>query len=195
MLSSPSIIETVADRIEAWGIEHLVVDPVMVAKSGDRLLQFDAIETLKLRLLPLAKIVTPNIAEAEAIAGRSIQTDDDAKYAAAAIGDLGPSYVVLKGGHREGAPVDLIFDGRLFIELSADRVATANTHGTGCTFSAAIAAYLARGLEPMEAIREAKSFITNALRASYRIGAGHSPVNHFFGVEISAAPDFASERG
>jgi hydroxymethylpyrimidine/phosphomethylpyrimidine kinase len=194
MLSSASIIESVADRIEAWGIEQLVVDPVMVAKSGDRLLQFDAIETLKHRLLPLAKIVTPNIAEAEAFAGVSIQTDDDARSAAAVIGDLGPRYVVLKGGHRDGTPIDLVFDGRLFIELSADRVETVNTHGTGCTFSAAIAAYLARGLEPMEAIREAKSFITNALRASYRIGDGHSPVNHFFGVKLAVAPDITLGR-
>jgi hydroxymethylpyrimidine/phosphomethylpyrimidine kinase len=195
MLSSQSIIETVADRIEAWGIEQLVVDPVMVAKSGDRLLQVDAIETLKHRLLPLAKIVTPNIAEAEAIVGCSIQTDDDARNAAVAIGEFGPRYVVLKGGHRDGAPVDLVFDGKLFIELSADRVETANTHGTGCTFSAAMAAYLARGLEPVEAIREAKCFITYALRASYRIGDGHSPVNHFFGFALSVAPDIALERG
>jgi hydroxymethylpyrimidine/phosphomethylpyrimidine kinase len=195
MLSSPSIIETVADRIEAWGIEHLVVDPVMVAKSGDRLLQVEAIDALKRRLLPLAKIVTPNIAEAEVIAGRSIQNDDDAKSAAAAIGDLGPHYVVLKGGHRDGEPIDLVFDGDLFIELSAERIETTNTHGTGCTFSAAIAAYLARGVEPIEAIREAKLFVTSALRASYRIGDGHSPVNHFFGVAPSVAPDIALERG
>jgi len=194
MLSSSSTIETVADRIEAWGIEPLVVDPVMVAKSGDRLLQVDAIDALKRRLLPLAKIVTPNIAEAEVISGRSIQNDDDAKIAAAAIGDFGPRYVVLKGGHRDGDPIDLVFDGDLFIELSADRVETTNTHGTGCTFSAAIAAYLARGVEPIEAIREAKIFVTSALRASYAIGVGHSPVNHFFGVAPSIAPDIALER-
>jgi hydroxymethylpyrimidine/phosphomethylpyrimidine kinase len=194
MLSSSSIIETVADRIEAWGIGKLVVDPVMVAKSGDRLLQFDAIEALKIRLLPLALIVTPNIPEAEVLAGRPIETDEDARAAAAAIVELGPRYVVLKGGHRSGPPVDLILNGDLFLELPSERIATPNTHGTGCTFSAAITAHLARGREPIEAIREAKSFVTNALRASYRIGDGHSPVNHFFGVGTLAAPGAAMEN-
>jgi hydroxymethylpyrimidine/phosphomethylpyrimidine kinase len=194
MLSSPSIIETVADRIEAWGVERLVVDPVMVAKSGDRLLQLEAIEALKLRMLPLAMVVTPNIPEAEVLSGRTIQNEDDARVAASEIGQLGPRYVVLKGGHRSGPAVDVIFDGQLFVELSADRIDTENTHGTGCTFSAAIAAFLARGVEPIEAIREAKQFITNALRASYRIGEGHSPVNHFFGIDFSSAPDVVLER-
>jgi hydroxymethylpyrimidine/phosphomethylpyrimidine kinase len=194
MLSSPSIIETVADRLEAWGIDRLVVDPVMVAKSGDRLLQLDAIESLVNRLLPLALIVTPNIPEAEVLFGRSIETEEDAKLAAAQISKFGPRYVVLKGGHRTGPPVDMVFDGELFIELTTERVETANTHGTGCTFSAAITAYLARGLDPIEAIREAKIFTTNALRASYRIGEGHSPVNHFFGPQPTDVPGVALER-
>jgi hydroxymethylpyrimidine/phosphomethylpyrimidine kinase len=193
MLSSPSIIETVADRIEAWGVEKLVVDPVMVAKSGDRLLQIDAIDALKSRLLPLALVVTPNIPEAEVLAGLSIQSERDARAAAAAIAKLGPRYVVLKGGHWSGPPLDLIFEGDLFIELPGERIVTTNTHGTGCTFSAAVAAYLARGLQPIDAIREAKTFVTGALRASYRIGDGHSPVNHFFGVGALGAPNVAME--
>jgi len=193
MLSSPSIIETVADRIEAWGISNFVVDPVMVAKSGDRLLQVDAISALRSKLLPLALIVTPNIPEAEVLSGRTITNDDDAKAAAAAISELGPRFVVIKGGHRAGAPVDLVYDGACYLEFEYDRVETENTHGTGCTFSAAIAAYLAREYNAIEAISEAKKFVTEALRASYRIGDGHSPVNHFFSFAPVPARDPALE--
>jgi hydroxymethylpyrimidine/phosphomethylpyrimidine kinase len=181
MLSSASIIETVADRLEAWGVDKLVVDPVMVAKSGDRLLQVDAIEALKRRLLPLALVITPNIPEAEVLSGRLIQTDEDVKLAAASIAELGPRYVVIKGGHRSGPPIDVVFDGTYYLEFANERIETENTHGTGCTYSAAIAAHLARGLTPIESINEAKIFVHEALRASYRVGSGHSPVNHFFG--------------
>jgi hydroxymethylpyrimidine/phosphomethylpyrimidine kinase len=181
MLSSASIIETVADRLEAWGVDKLVVDPVMVAKSGDRLLQVDAIEALKRRLLPLALVITPNIPEAEVLRGRLIQTDEDVKLAAASIAELGPRYVVIKGGHRSGPPIDVVFDGTYYLEFANERIETENTHGTGCTYSAAIAAHLARGLTPIESINEAKIFVHEALRASYRVGSGHSPVNHFFG--------------
>ena len=195
MLSNPIIVENVADRLEAWGVSKLVVDPVMVAKGGARLLQPEAITALTRFLLPISLIVTPNIPEAEVLAGRSILTDDDAREAARAIAATGPRFVIIKGGHREGPPTDIVFDGRGFIEIEGERIDTRNTHGTGCTFSAAITAYLARGVEPIEAIREAKVFVTSALRASYRIGDGHSPVNHFFGVAPSVAPDIALERG
>ncbi|MFL5761765.1 MAG: bifunctional hydroxymethylpyrimidine kinase/phosphomethylpyrimidine kinase [Thermomicrobiales bacterium] len=194
MLSSLSIIETVADRLEAWGIGKLVVDPVMVAKSGDRLLQVSAIESLKRRLMPLALVTTPNIPEAEVLTGKSIDSDDDVKAAAASIADLGPRFVVIKGGHRNGAPVDVVFDGSYYLEFEHERIQTENTHGTGCTYSAAIAAHLARGLSPIEAINEAKQFVSEALRASYRIGEGHSPVNHFFGMARSPVPDPALEE-
>ncbi len=183
MLSSRSIIENVADRLEAWGIPHLVVDPVMVAKGGARLLQPSAVEALKGTLLPLAGVVTPNIPEAEVLAGFPILTDDDARRAAVAIRALGPRFVVVKGGHRDGPPEDLVYDGERFIRFSTDRVETQNTHGTGCTFAAAIAALLARGVPPLEAIAGAKAFVTRALRASYAIGSGHSPVNHAFATE------------
>ena len=182
MLSSASIVETVADRLEAWGLAKLVVDPVMIAKSGDVLLQQAAIEALKTRLLPLALVVTPNIPEAEELAGRLIHTDADLRATAETIAALGPRWVVIKGGHRRDAPIDLVFDGETFTELPAERIETNNTHGTGCTFSAAITAYLARGLPPGDAIGEAKRFITGALQASFQIGAGHSPVNHFFAI-------------
>ena len=182
MLSGASIIDAVADRLEAWGIENLVVDPVMISKTGDALLQANAVRSLVTKLLPLALIVTPNLHEAEVLSKRQITSDDDVKSAANAIHALGPRYVVIKGGHRDGPPTDLVFDGQHYVEFSADRVDTTNTHGTGCTFSAAIAAYLALGLGPLESIRLAKEYLTGALRASYSIGAGHSPVNHFHNV-------------
>jgi hydroxymethylpyrimidine/phosphomethylpyrimidine kinase len=185
MLSSASIIATVADRLEAWGVTTLVVDPVMVAKSGDRLLQADAVATLRSTLLPLALIVTPNLPEAEVLSGLTIHTVEDARRAAAAIAGLGPRYVVVKGGHRRDAPIDIVFDGRDYVDLPADRIETTNTHGTGCTFSAAIAAHLARGAAPLEAIAAAKAFVSEALRTSYRIGNGHSPVNHFHAVRVA----------
>ncbi len=180
MLSSPTIIEVVADRLDAWGVSKLVVDPVMVAKSGDRLLQLNAEDALKSFLLPIAHVVTPNIPEAEVLVGRRITSDGEARDAARAIAEMGCAYVVVKGGHRDGDPVDLVYDGSTFVELPSERIYTSNTHGTGCTFSAAIAAYLAGGAETLDAIVQAKTFITDALRHSYAIGSGHSPVNHFY---------------
>jgi hydroxymethylpyrimidine/phosphomethylpyrimidine kinase len=180
MLSSTSIIDVVSDRIDAWGITNVVVDPVMVAKSGDALLHPTAVRALVKQLLPLALVVTPNIPEAEVIAKTRIETDEDAERAARVIGELGPKYVVIKGGHRAGdEATDLLFDGSTIERLSAPWTETRNTHGTGCTFSAAIAAFLARGQGAPDAIRNAKLFLTEALVHSYAIGAGHSPVNHF----------------
>ena len=180
MLSSASIIEVVADRIDAWGISHVVVDPVMVAKSGDALLHPTAVRSLIKHLLPLALVVTPNLAEAEVIAKMRIETDSDAERAARIIGEMGPRYVVIKGGHRGGEEAtDLVYDGTACARMSAPWVQTANTHGTGCTFSAAIAAYLARGETAPESIRNAKLYLSQALVHSYAVGAGHSPVNHF----------------
>ena len=184
MLSAASIVEAVVDRLEAWGPTNLVVDPVMVSKSGHTLLQDNAVRALATKLLPLALIVTPNVFEAQILARQSITTLVDAESAARAIHKLGPSIVVVKGGHLEGAEaVDVVFDGSAFSHLAADWVDTENTHGTGCTFSSAIAAQLALGVEPMAAIGLAKAYLTAALRASYRIGSGHSPVNHHFAFD------------
>ena len=146
MLSSASIIEVVADRLEAWGITNVVVDPVMVAKSGDALLQPNAVRSLVKQLLPLALVVTPNIPEAEVLARGTIETDDDAERGGPDHRrSWGPATSSIKGGHRGGDDaIDLVFDGIPFERLSAPWIETANTHGTGCTFSAAIAAYLAR---------------------------------------------------
>lgn len=183
MLSSASIVDCVADRIQAWGIERLVVDPVMVAKSGDALLQPKAVRTVAKELLPLALVVTPNIPEAEVLSGRSISRPADEEEAARAIHALGPRFVVIKGGHREGGPaVDVIYDGSGFERIESERINTQNTHGTGCTFSAAITANLALGHSPMIAIALAKQYLTEALRASFRVGSGHSPVNHFHAI-------------
>jgi hydroxymethylpyrimidine/phosphomethylpyrimidine kinase len=179
MLSSASLVRTVADRLEAWGVERLVVDPVMVAKSGDRLLAESAVAAVTEHLLPLALVVTPNLPEAEVLAGRGIATEGELREAARAIAALGPRIVVITGGHQAGSPDDLVFDGAAFTVLPGERVQTANTHGTGCTFSAAITAGLALGRPPFEAIAEAKRYVTEALRTSYPIGGGHSPVNHF----------------
>lgn len=182
MLSSSSIISVVAERIEAWGIDKFVVDPVMVAKSGDYLLQPEAVNALKGLLAPLALVITPNIPEAEVLSGIPVTDSESAQAAARRIHELGPKYVVIKGGHREGPPVDLVFDGTDLVELESDRIETDNTHGTGCTFSAAITAGLARGESPLAAIHGAKAYLTEALKASYSIGGGHSPVNHFHAI-------------
>jgi hydroxymethylpyrimidine/phosphomethylpyrimidine kinase len=192
MLSSAEIVENVADRLEAWGVTRLVVDPVMVAKSGQHLLQPAAVDALRTHLLPLALVVTPNIAEAETLSGRSIASVEDAREAARAIAALGAHYVVVKGGHLAGDPTDLVFDGEDFHQLFAHRVETTNTHGTGCTFAAAITARLAHGADPIAAIADAKEYVTDALAASYAIGDGHSPVNHLYAFHRAQAAHAAA---
>ena len=178
MLSSAQIIATVADRVRHWRLERLVVDPVMVAKSGDRLLREDAIQALIHDLLPLALVLTPNIPEAEVLLGRAIGTEDEIRHAARDILDLGPRAVVMKGGHRTGDATDILYDGRAFHAFEAERVDTPNTHGTGCTFSAAIAAGLARGEDVLDAVEAAKHYVHEAIRRSRPLGSGHGPVAH-----------------
>jgi hydroxymethylpyrimidine/phosphomethylpyrimidine kinase len=179
MLSSPPIIETVAERIRHWRL-RVVVDPVMVAKGGDPLLQPEAVDTLRGVLLPLAEVITPNLPEAEVLTGRTLTTLEAMRDAARAIHALGARHVVVKGGHRAAEPVDVYFDGQRFIELRGARIETLHTHGTGCTFSAAIAALLARGLSMEDAVRGAKDYITEAIRHAPGIGHGHGPVGHFW---------------
>jgi hydroxymethylpyrimidine/phosphomethylpyrimidine kinase len=182
MLSSAPIIEAVAERLRHWDVTTLVVDPVMVAKGGDKLLRDDAVTALKERLLPLALVVTPNLPEAEVLVGRKIVTWDDTQEAAREIFSWGVANVVIKGGHREEDKMatDLLFDGRGFREFTAPRVQTQNTHGTGCTFASAIAATLAKGDSVTNAVASAKAFVTKALQDSYPIGHGHGPVHHFY---------------
>ncbi len=177
MLASPEIIEAVAAGVLDHGISRLVVDPVMVAKGGAKLLRDEAVDALRTRLLPLAAVITPNLPEAEVLLGRAITTLEERRAAARDLRALGPRAVVVKGGHSEGAPVDVLCDGSELVELPGERIATANTHGSGCAFSAAIAAGLARGLSTRQAVVEAKAFITGAIRESLELGAGHGPVN------------------
>lgn len=179
MLSSPAIIEEVARCVSRWNL-RLVVDPVMVAKSGDPLLQPEAVTTLSTALLPLAEVVTPNLYEAEVLTGQRIETLDDMHKAAQVIYALGPRHVVVKGGHRVADPVDVYFDGERFVELRGERILTRHTHGTGCTFSAAIAAFIARGLPMDAAVAGAKNYITEAIRHAPGLGSGHGPVEHFW---------------
>ena len=179
MLSSAEIIEA---AVEAHGIDLLVVDPVMVAKGGARLLRDDAVGVLRSRLLPLAAVLTPNIPEAEVLLGRSIATLDDRRAAARDLLALGPRAVIVKGGHAEGDAIDVYWDGTELVELIATRIETANTHGSGCAFSAAIAARLAAGRAPIDAVRDAKQFITNAIEFALELGHGHGPVNPMFGA-------------
>ncbi|HHY47263.1 MAG TPA: bifunctional hydroxymethylpyrimidine kinase/phosphomethylpyrimidine kinase [Firmicutes bacterium] len=183
MLANSAIIEAVADSVKRHSIPNLVIDPVMVSKSRVPLLEENARHTLIRQLLPLATVVTPNIPEAEAILGTNITTADEARLAARRLKDLGPEWVVVKGGHlvhESEYSVDIAFNGEEFIELSAQRCETANTHGTGCTFSSAIAAYLALGLEVPEALFKAKDYITWAIANSLSLGHGHGPTNHFY---------------
>ncbi len=182
MLSSAAIIEVVAEGVRKHRIEKLVVDPVMVAKSGDTLLRPEAVSALRELLLPLALVVTPNIPEAEVLAGAALDTDEQLRDAAKAIHAMGPKAVVIKGGHRSGDADDLLYDGQEFHTLHAKRVDTPHTHGTGCTFSAAIAANLAKGLAVPEAVAEAKRYLTGAIEHAYAIGGGHSPVHHFYAL-------------
>ena len=181
MLATAQIIDTVAKKLDEHHIDQLVVDPVMVAKGGSLLLRQDAVETLRTKLIPKALIVTPNVPEAEVLTNRRIASVADAKQAAREIvHDLSARIAVVKGGHLEGSALDVYYDGRSFHELVAERIATTSTHGTGCTLSAAIAAYLARRLGPLEAVKRAKQYLTKALLNAYPIGSGHGPLNHLY---------------
>ena len=183
MLSSAAIIEAVSAALQDHGITNLVVDPVMVAKGGARLLHHDAIAALYTYLLPLAAVVTPNIPEAEVLLGRSLSTLEDRRQAARDLVALGPRAAVVKGGHSDSDATDVYWDGREMVELPGRRFDTKNTHGSGCAFSAAIAAGLAKGKEPLEAVRAAKVFISGAIENSLELGRGHGPVNPHFGSD------------
>ena len=199
MLFSAEIIRTVADKFREHRWERVVVDPVMVAKSKVPLLQEEAVEALKKELLPLALVVTPNIPEAEALTGMTIRTLEDRKEAARRIAALGARHVVLKGGHEEDSEesVDLLYDGRSFLALAAPRIRTSNTHGTGCTFAAAIAAELAKGREVEEAVRTAKRYVHCAIERGIYIGhSGFGPTNHWaYRRRCAERPDGASGGG
>lgn len=183
MLGTAEVVATVAAALRRHGVRRLVVDPVMVSKSGHHLLSPDAVATLKREILPLAEIITPNLPEAEVLLnGTPIHTLADMRAAARALHQLGPRIVMLKGGHLDGPEsIDVIDDGTTQVELRAARIPTKNTHGTGCTLSAAIAALLPQHADPIDAIRAAKTYLTAAIAASDQlcVGSGHGPVHHF----------------
>ena len=179
MLANARIIRTVADKIREHRIQRLVVDPVMVAKGGHVLLRPDAVRTLRTHLFPLATVVTPNLPEAQALTGVEGTGAHAIEEMAKRIVEMGARSVVVKGGHRRGAATDIFYDGVVFHQFPGKRIRTKNTHGTGCTYSAALTCGLARE-KPLEtAVAEAKDFITQAIRQAFSIGAGHSPVHHF----------------
>jgi hydroxymethylpyrimidine/phosphomethylpyrimidine kinase len=178
MLAQKDILQVVIDKIREHGITKLVVDPVMVAKGGALLVRGDVMEILKKQLLPLAYVVTPNIPEAEVLTGKTINTKEDMEESARYIHQMGAKHVVIKGGHMDGDALDVFFDGRNFHEFYAQRIDTPNTHGTGCTFSAALATGLGQGKDVLEAVSMAKNYITDAIRHSLNLGAGHGPTNH-----------------
>ncbi|NMD42707.1 MAG: bifunctional hydroxymethylpyrimidine kinase/phosphomethylpyrimidine kinase [Firmicutes bacterium] len=187
MIHSPDIIRTVAAKLQHYRAPNIVLDPVMIAKSGDRLLQEEAVQALTKLLLPLAAVITPNLPEAAVLLGRPRPPEnlEEMEQAARELSRLGPAAVLLKGGHLEGArSPDLLYqrqEERVTL-LDGSRVPTANTHGTGCTLSSAIAAGLARGLDLAAAVHRAKEYLTGALQkgAAYRLGSGHGPVHHFW---------------
>lgn len=189
-LASAAIVDTIADAIRILRLPAPVVDPVMVSSSGARLLDLQGEQMMRDRLLPLARIVTPNIPEAEVLSGLTIDGPAAMRVAARAIRRTGARAVVIKGGHpfmREAGAataqatksIDLFYDGRSFTELSGARISGGGAHGTGCAFAAAIAAWLARGVELEAAVRRAKSFVTRALRSGLTLGAGRTVLDHF----------------
>ena len=178
MLANAEVVETVAEGISRWKLPNLVVDPVMVAKSGHALLDPEAVEVLKQRLLPLAMVLTPNLPEAEALLGEAVTSQLEA---AQALAELGPRCVVVKGGHGEGEEaVDVLFDRETgqHASFGSPRLDATHTHGTGCTFAAAIAAGLAQGRGVSEAVERAKRFVTEAIASARPLGHGHGTVNH-----------------
>src|SRR6266853_2036802 len=176
MLSSADIIEVVATAIAHFNIRNLVVDPVMVAKGGARLLLDDAVDALRRRLIPLAAVVTPNLPETEVLLGRPVRTIDERRQAARDLVGLGARAAVVKGGHADDQlAIDHYFDGAQLVELHSPRIDTTNTHGSGCVFSATIAAALAKGSDPLAAVHEAKEFITGAIERALEVGRGHGP--------------------
>jgi hydroxymethylpyrimidine/phosphomethylpyrimidine kinase len=185
MLATSAIVEAVAATIEALDLPSVVVDPVMIAKSGDRLIDNEAVAALRSELLPRARVITPNVPEAEVLSGIRVDSLDAAREAARRIKALGPAAVVLKGGHLPGdEAIDLLYDGRTFEEFRAPRIDTRHTHGTGCTFASAIAAQLALGHPLVRAVHLAKDYITGAIRHGLAIGRGQGPVDHFWRLRL-----------
>ena len=179
MLANGEIIEVVARKIKQYRVRKVVVDPVMVAKSGDLLLRKEAQDRLIKRLIPLATVITPNLPEASALTGMNVRSTEEMMKAARRIHQMGAKNVVVKGGHLRGTAIDILYDGKRYHEIEEERIETSNTHGTGCTFASAIATLLAKGSPVPDAVRGAKTFITLAIRAGLKLGKGVGPTNPF----------------
>jgi len=184
MVAGLVLVETIANALKTVNLPYVVLDPVMISKSGYSLLEKDAIDAMVKKLFPLCEVVTPNIPEAEALTGKKINSKDKMKAAAEAILKLGPQKVIVKGGHLgTDFAVDIVYDGLTFKELQSKRIKTVNTHGSGCTFSSAIAANMAKGIDFFDSAVNAKEYITKAIKYSLNIGQGHGPLNHFFDLK------------
>jgi len=179
MLANSEIVEVVARKIREYGVKKVVVDPVMVAKSGDPLLRKDAQDALIKKLIPLAMVVTPNLPEASVLSGFRVNSIEEMRKAALRVYELGAKHVVVKGGHLKGMAIDVLYDGKRYVEIEGKRVETKNTHGTGCTFASAIATLLARGETVSDAVKKAKAFITTAIQFGLPLGKGAGPTNPF----------------
>ena len=198
MLSSTKIIKIVADRATHYNVKFLIIDPVMVAKSGDSLLKAEAISTLISEIVPLAYIITPNLHEAQILTRIEINNIEEVQESAIKIFEKGARNVLIKGGHLPDVKksIDILYDGKKFIEFSSPRISTHNTHGTGCTFASAIAAELAKGQDIINAVHIAKAYLTNAIQKAddLHIGKGHGPTDHSQGSEVKANLDIVSVR-
>ncbi|MFX1303086.1 MAG: bifunctional hydroxymethylpyrimidine kinase/phosphomethylpyrimidine kinase [Promethearchaeota archaeon] len=198
MLSNSEIIQVVADRASYYNVELLIVDPVMVAKSGDPLLKAKANSTLISKLVPLAHIITPNLHEAYVLTGIEISNINEVQQSAIKIFEMGAKNVVVKGGHLQdiNESIDILYDGKKFIEFRSPRIYTNNTHGTGCTFASAIAAELAKGNDIKNAVHIAKAYLTNAIQRAddLHIGKGHGPTDHSQGTKVKVNLDMVSVR-
>lgn len=180
MLSSAPIIDAVVKGLTAHSVQRLVVDPVCASKHGDALLQPDAVASMRSGIIPMAEIVTPNLGEVAVLTGVEVRSRDDLSTAARAVLELGPGWVLVKGGHLDDdeEAVDLLSDGAREVYVSGPRFPTADTHGTGCTLASAIAAYRARGLDVEAAVRAAKRYVSGAIEHGLRLGRGIGPVDH-----------------
>jgi hydroxymethylpyrimidine/phosphomethylpyrimidine kinase len=180
MLSGRECMEAVAEKLKQYRPPNTVIDPVMLAKGGHALMKESALDYFKSEIIPLAGMLTPNIPEAEAITGMRITKEEQMMSAAREIYNMGAKSVLVKGGHLEGDAEDILFDGKEFFKYSTKRIQTKNTHGTGCTFSSAIASNLALGMSFSKAVASAKNYVTMAIEHSLEIGKGHGPTNHFY---------------
>jgi len=184
MVSNKNIIKVIAKNLKLYHANKVVLDPVMISKSGSHLLKADAIDALKKELIPLSLIVTPNLMEASELTNKKVTNVYEMKEASKKILELGPKTVLIKGGHLCEDAIDIFYDGKEFYEIKSERIETKNTHGTGCTYSSAIAANLALGYDLFDSILKAKEYITGAIRFSLSIGHGVGPTNHFWNINF-----------